>query len=62
MDTDKLLGIYLNDHLAGSAAGSSLARRIEQNQHGPAKDVAAQLARQVEEDREMLKALMSRLG
>ncbi|MEA2532245.1 MAG: hypothetical protein QOJ93_56, partial [Actinomycetota bacterium] len=30
----KLLHIYLNDHLAGSAAGSELARRCRDNNRG----------------------------
>jgi hypothetical protein len=33
-DRAKLLHIYLNDHLAGSAAGSELARRCRDNNRG----------------------------
>ena len=58
----KLLGIYLNDHLAGSVVGTRLARRIakhnEGNRYGSA---ASQLAEEIEQDKETLEALMDRL-
>jgi hypothetical protein len=46
------LSIYFNDHLAGSAAGLELARRIGD----------ADLAREIEEDRETLIDVMRRLS
>ena len=58
----KLLGIYLNDHLAGSTVGVELARRArrsnEGNEYG---DVLERIAREIEEDRETLKGLMDSL-
>jgi hypothetical protein len=58
-----LLGIYLNDHLAGATGGMELARRL----HGAHRDDViseqiATLVRQITEDRESLLALMRRLG
>jgi hypothetical protein len=56
------LAIYLNDHLAGSTAGVELARRAassnEGNDYGR---VLSGIAREIEEDRATLEALMSRL-
>jgi hypothetical protein len=58
----KLLGIYLNDHLAGSTIGLELARRArgsnKSNEYG---DVLDRIAREIDEDRETLKALMESL-
>ena len=58
----KLLGIYLNDHLAGSTAGAELARRAagsnEGNDYGA---FLAELAREIQEDRETLREIMRRL-
>ena len=58
----KLLGIYLNDHLAGSTAGVELARRAagsnEGNEYGAFLSV---LAGEIEEDRDSLKDIMRRL-
>jgi hypothetical protein len=59
----RLLGIYLNDHLAGSVMGSKLARRIVRQNEG--NDYGARLAGiadQIEEDRATLRDLMDRLG
>jgi hypothetical protein len=57
------LAIYLNDHLAGSTAGVELARRAASNnasnEYGR---VLSDIAREIEEDRAMLEALMDRLG
>src|ERR671911_1296372 len=59
----KLLGIYLNDHLAGSALGRSLALRISKS-HGSdaARREAARLTSEIDDDRRALLATMSRLG
>jgi hypothetical protein len=61
-DTD-LLGIYLNDHLAGATGGVELARRMADAR--PTGVDAAQLRRlagDVAEDRASLIAVMQRLG
>lgn len=56
------LAIYLNDHLAGSTAGVELARRAassnEGNDYGR---VLSAIAREIEEDRATLEAMMDRL-
>jgi hypothetical protein len=58
----KLLGIYLNDHLAGSTVGMELSRRAAGSNKGSAYgDVLERVAREIEEDRETLKGLMDRL-
>ena len=59
----KLLGIYLNDHLAGSVAGVELARRIAKQNEGNAygREMAA-VAGEIEEDRVQLRRIMDRLG
>jgi len=58
----KLLGIYLNDHLAGSVVGTRLARRIakhnEGNHYG---SEASRLAEEIQQDKATLEALMERL-
>lgn len=59
----KLLGIYLNDHLAGSTVGRDLARRAAGNNRddpelGP---FLADLAQQIDDDRDALLSLMGRL-
>ncbi|ONI88712.1 hypothetical protein ALI144C_06745 [Actinosynnema sp. ALI-1.44] len=65
MTTEKenLLGIYLNDHLAGAAAGVELARRLasaeKDEPYGPALQ---ELAREIEDDRSLLRDMMNALG
>ncbi|MBN1206185.1 MAG: hypothetical protein JXB05_14805 [Myxococcaceae bacterium] len=55
----KLLGIYLNDHLAGSAAGLELARRAERENRGnPVGDYLATLITELEQDRALLERVM----
>jgi hypothetical protein len=59
----KLLPIYLNDHLAGATAGADLARRLAGSNESE-EDYGlplSQVAREIEEDREALRAIMSRL-
>jgi hypothetical protein len=58
----RLLGIYLNDHLAGATAGLELFRRAAGTQSGPAGDALKRLTAEVEEDRETLLAIMRELG
>lgn len=58
-----LLGIYLNDHLAGATAGTQLARRVAKaHQNGPDGSVLAQLSIDLAEDRASLVRIMSVLG
>jgi hypothetical protein len=59
----RLLGIYLNDHLAGAVGGVELARRAERANRG--RKLAADLAKvrsEIEEDKATLESLMERLG
>jgi hypothetical protein len=60
---NRLLGIYLNDHLAGAVAGVELARRALRNNRGGklAADLE-RILREIEEDRATLQGLMDRLG
>lgn len=54
------LKIYLEDHYAGSTVGVELARRIADQNKGTAYgDVVAQLAQEIEEDREALRQIMT---
>jgi hypothetical protein len=58
-----LLGIYLNDHLAGATGGLELFRRATSAHKGTsAGPVLARLTREVEEDRQALLDVMSALG
>ena len=59
---NKLLGIYLNDHLAGSTAGLELAKRSAGANKGTAYGAfLRKLAKEIQEDREALQAIMKRL-
>jgi hypothetical protein len=56
------LRIYLNDHLAGSAAGLALAKRcLSRNPSGPLGDFLRELVREIEEDQRALDDVMKRL-
>jgi len=58
-----MLGIYLNDHLAGSTAGTELARRIAGSNQGRREgSVLAAFAEEVAADRASLIDIMARLG
>ena len=58
----KLLGIYLNDHLAGSTVGMEVARRAARSNKGTGYGAfLRKLAKEIEQDREGLKDMMSRL-
>jgi hypothetical protein len=58
-----LLGIYLNDHLAGATAGTQLARRVSKShQNGPDGTVLEQFAKDVADDRASLVRFMYTLG
>jgi hypothetical protein len=59
----KLLGIYLNDHLAGSTAGLELARRARgENRDSEYGELLGTLIEEIDEDRETLKRIMDDLG
>jgi hypothetical protein len=58
----KLLGIYLNDHLAGASGGRELAARAASSNTGTEYgDFLTRLLEEIEEDREELAELMKRL-
>jgi hypothetical protein len=58
----RLIGVYLNDHLAGSIGGEELAKRcLSHNQHSPLGDYLARFIVEVREDRGALEQLMERL-
>jgi len=61
---DRLLAIYLNDHLAGAALGVELARRLRSSNSGDAEfgQPLARICTEIEEDRETLIRLTDRLG
>jgi hypothetical protein len=62
MPADEQLGVYLNDHLAGSAAGLELAEKLrDNNRGGELGTVMAALHRDITQDREQLEELMARL-
>ena len=57
-----LLGVYLNDHLAGSTAGARRMRRTaEELRQTPVGPDIARVAAEVAEEREVLRALVRRL-
>ncbi|WP_274563198.1 hypothetical protein [Streptomyces spiramyceticus] len=58
-----LLGIYLNDHLAGSVAGLELARRMAKAHAGSAVGSALRpIAAEIAQDRAALLEIMSEFG
>ena len=60
---DKLLGIYLNDHLAGSVAGLDLARRALNSNKGTAyESFLRDLVIAIDDDKRELEGLMETLG
>jgi hypothetical protein len=62
-DSQRLLSTYLNDHLTGATVGVELSRRArDQNEGTPLGGFLAQLATEIEEDRETLKAVMKAVG
>ncbi len=59
---DKYLAIYLNDHLAGSTVGLELARRAQGASEGTELGrFLTQLVTEIDEDREVLQAVMAKL-
>ncbi|MFI9615086.1 hypothetical protein ACIHCM_26015 [Streptomyces sp. NPDC052023] len=62
-DGADLLGIYLNDHLAGATAGTERARSLAGALQGsPSGPVLRTLAEEITEDRASLLAIMDTLG
>jgi hypothetical protein len=59
-DTRALLGVYLNDHLAGATAGLALIRRLAAADADWAPELG-RLAGEIGEDRDALLELMRRL-
>jgi hypothetical protein len=58
-----MLSIYLNDHLAGSTAGTELARRIARSHQGRRESgVLEAFAEEVAQDRASLLDIMARLA
>ena len=63
MTDNKLLRIYLNDHLAGSLAGIEVAKRCRSSNEGtPLGDYLATFVIELEEDRADLSKVMDQLG
>ena len=60
---DSMLGIYLNDHLAGATAGTELAHRMARS-HGDGEDSGTfrRLASEIAQDRAALLDIMTALG
>jgi hypothetical protein len=59
----RLLGIYLNDHLAGATGGLELARRMARSSLMPADArVLQRLAAEIAADRQALLKIMAALG
>jgi hypothetical protein len=62
-DRERLLGTYLNDHMAGSTLGVELARRArDQNEGTPVGRFLTEIVEQIEEDRDTLEQVMDRVG
>jgi hypothetical protein len=58
----KYLATYLNDHLLGATAGCELVRRAaRENEGSELGSFLSQLAREIEADRDALKAIMGEL-
>lgn len=63
MSENSALHTYLNDHLAGAATGTEMARHLADTHEGSALGkVLAGLVDEIEEDRRTLEAIMDRVG
>jgi hypothetical protein len=61
--TGPLLGIYINDHLAGSGLGGELAARAARRQAGtPAGAAMARVAEEISGERQALREILRNLG
>ncbi|MFE2586601.1 hypothetical protein [Streptomyces sp. NPDC059378] len=59
----KLLGIYLNDHLAGATAGEQLSRHVAEHlRRSPYGGELRRVAHEIAQDRQTLLELMDDLG
>jgi hypothetical protein len=58
----ELLGIYLNDHLAGATGGAELARRVAGSHKSDPGGALQRLAAEVAQDRAALLEIMAALG
>jgi hypothetical protein len=59
----KLLAIYLNDHLAGSVLGSELTRRVARANHGsPLGEFLERLLAEILEDKRTLERVLQATG
>ena len=58
----KVLGIYLNDHLAGATGGAELARRMAAPRRSAVLGALQGLAGEIAEDRAALLEIMAALG
>jgi hypothetical protein len=62
-DRERLLGTYLNDHMAGSTLGVELARRArDRNEGTPLGRFLMGIVEEIEADRDTLREIMDRLG
>ncbi|HUR47982.1 MAG TPA: hypothetical protein VMY88_00430 [Acidimicrobiales bacterium] len=59
---DDRLRVYLNDHLAGAAAGIALARRIRDRNTGPVGQTFTELVPDLEDDERTLRRIISALN
>lgn len=60
---DRLLAIYLNDHLALSIGGRELAQRcLSENPEGPLGDFLRRLIDEIEEEQRSLRTMLERTG
>ncbi|HEV2778462.1 MAG TPA: hypothetical protein VGX25_03595 [Actinophytocola sp.] len=60
---DTLIGIYLNDHLAGAIVGTDLAKRLAAAERDrPGGQALARLADEIDEDQAALRDMMAALG
>jgi hypothetical protein len=60
---DRLLTIYLNDHLAGATAGALIARRAAGSNRGTKLgERLAAVATEIEQDRDALRSVMRLVG
>jgi hypothetical protein len=59
---EKLLAIYLNDHLAGATVGVELVRRVRGTAAGDEEGAIARLCAEIEADKATLEQVMEELG
>jgi len=63
LDANPALSAYLNDHLAGAAAGVQLAKRcMEAHEGTELRRYVGDLVGHIEEDRRVLERVMARVG